>query len=65
VLDKRFFSSIIYILYEDGALRPPVVKRLKLEKITTVRLHFSSPTTAWLPSGRVTSPSGENNGEEG
>jgi hypothetical protein len=25
MLDIRFFSSIIYILYEGGALRPPVV----------------------------------------
>jgi hypothetical protein len=25
VLDIRFFSSIIYILYEGGSLRPPVV----------------------------------------
>ena len=27
VLDIRFFSSIIYILYEGGSLRPPVVTR--------------------------------------
>jgi hypothetical protein len=27
VLDNRFFSSIIYIWYEGGGLRPPVVKK--------------------------------------
>ncbi len=27
VLDNRFFSSIIYIWYEGGRLRPLVVKR--------------------------------------
>jgi hypothetical protein len=27
VLDNRFFSSIIYIWYEGGGLRPLVVKR--------------------------------------
>jgi hypothetical protein len=27
VLDNRFFSSIIYIWYEGGGLRPPVVER--------------------------------------
>jgi hypothetical protein len=27
VLDNRFFSSIIYIWYEGGRLRPPVVKK--------------------------------------
>jgi len=27
VLDNRFFSSIIYIWYEGGALRPLVVER--------------------------------------
>jgi hypothetical protein len=26
VLDINFFSSIIYILYEGGRLRPPVVR---------------------------------------
>jgi hypothetical protein len=26
VLDIRFFSSIIYILYEGGRLRPPLVR---------------------------------------
>jgi len=27
MLDKRFFSSIIYIWYEGGGLRPLVVER--------------------------------------
>jgi hypothetical protein len=26
VLDFKFFSSIIYILYEGGVLRPPLVR---------------------------------------
>jgi hypothetical protein len=45
VLDNRFFSSIIYIWYEGGGLRPPVVES------KTSRIHKNNQR---LPSGRVT-----------
>jgi hypothetical protein len=46
VLDNRFFSSIIYIWYEGGALRPLVVERLKTSR--------TLKNNQRLPSGRVT-----------